>query len=97
MYKIFLIFGFLFLGLSQIQQSYIKSYNVNEKYVEIEFVDGFYSYPTDTVCQIAAEIMHSICKQGYTLYVIPNKDGFSFSRTNPMTSDWTKTLVKEDL
>jgi hypothetical protein len=81
------------LTLTQSQLFYIQKHWVNEdtKMVTI-LVDESIVGGTDGQCETAGKLFHSICSQGYELYVI-SPTGWVPSAKNPMTVDWTINLI----
>jgi len=70
-------------------------YDIDRNLVTIRLSEQFEG-GSDTEAHHAARLFHEICKQGYTLKVLPHHiGGWIPSRINPMTVEWTKQLTSD--
>jgi len=95
--KIILIGGFV-LVLPGHQMDMVSEYSFDEQLnlVTIRLSERM-GEGTDGNCEMTSRLFHSICSQGYLLYVKPYRTGgWVPSRKNPMDVTWTKELVEHD-
>jgi hypothetical protein len=89
--------GFMLSSIPGEYRKYVVEhwYDKSENLVTIRIDESFRG--TDGDCARAAMLFHAICKQGYTLYVLPYRTGgWVPSRINPMTIEWTQQLIESD-